>query len=126
MTLVILSRLSKILFGLFLYYSLSSIVGYSMPNPLYTYILDLVIFSFIVYQPLFVFNAKSCSHTHTHTHTHIYIYIYIYMLLFAFVLSYISHRWLFNAKFSLYRYIRYIYDLVGFQNFKVYQPLLVI
>ena len=36
-------------------YDISTIIGYLMPNPVYTYILnilDLVWFGFIVYQPL--------------------------------------------------------------------------
>ena len=42
-------------FGLVGFYSISTIGGYSMPNPFYTYILniyDLVWLAFIVYQPL--------------------------------------------------------------------------
>ena len=40
-------------FVLVVFYDISTLVGYLMPNPVYT-------------------------HTHTHTHTYIYIYIYIY------------------------------------------------
>ena len=42
-------------FGLVGFYGISSIVGYLMPNPLYTYILniyDLVWLGFMAYQPL--------------------------------------------------------------------------
>ena len=42
-------------FGLVGFYGISTIVGYSMPNPLYTYILniyDLVGLGFMAYQPL--------------------------------------------------------------------------
>ena len=42
-------------FGLIRFYGISTIVGYLMPNPLYTYILniyDLVGLGFMVYQPL--------------------------------------------------------------------------
>ena len=42
-------------FGLVGFYGISTIVGYLMPNPLYTYILniyDLVWLAFIAYQPL--------------------------------------------------------------------------
>ena len=42
-------------FGLVLFYGISTIVGYLMSNPLYTYILniyDLVWFGFMAYQPL--------------------------------------------------------------------------
>ena len=44
-------------FGLVWFYSISTIVGYLIPNPLYTYIYilniyDLVGLGFMVYQPL--------------------------------------------------------------------------
>ena len=42
-------------FGLVWFYGISTIVGYLMPNPLYTYILniyDLVWLGFMAYQPL--------------------------------------------------------------------------
>ena len=41
--------------GLIWFYGISPVVGYLMPNPLYSYILnmyDLVWLDFIVYQPL--------------------------------------------------------------------------
>ena len=61
------------------FYGISTIVGYLMPNPLYTYILD------------------------------------IYDLIFGWVLWHINHCRLFNAKSSLYIYIKYIwFGLVGF------------
>ena len=44
-------------FGLVRFYGTSTIVGYLMPNPLYTYILniyDLVGLGFMAYQPLYV------------------------------------------------------------------------
>ena len=44
------------------FYDISTIGGYSMPNPLYTRILDiqdLVWFGFMTYQPLRLYNAKS-------------------------------------------------------------------
>ena len=46
-----------IIFGLVGFYGISTIVGYLMPNPLYTYILiiyDLVWLGFMAYQPLLV------------------------------------------------------------------------
>ena len=45
----------KIFVGLVWFYGISTIVGYLMPNPFYTYILnmyDLVWFAFMAYQPL--------------------------------------------------------------------------
>ena len=44
-------------FGLVWFYGISSIVDYLMPNPLYTYILniyDLVWLGFMAYQPLLI------------------------------------------------------------------------
>ena len=44
-----------ILFGLVVFYGISTIVGYSMPNPIYTYIsniCDLFWLVFMAYQPL--------------------------------------------------------------------------
>ena len=46
-----------ILFGLVRFYGISTIVGYLMLNPLYSYILnisDLVWLAFMAYQPLYV------------------------------------------------------------------------
>ena len=64
-------------FGLVGFYGISTIEGYLMPNPLYTYILD--------------------------------------MIWFGWVLWHINHCRLFNAKFYLCIYIRYIwFGLVGF------------
>ena len=48
---------SFIWFGLVGFYGISTIVGYLMPNPLYTYILDiydLVWLCFEAYQPVYV------------------------------------------------------------------------
>ena len=62
-----------ILFGLVWFYSISTIVGYLMPNPFYTYILNiygLVWLAFRVINHCRLFIAKSFS----------YIYIYIYMI----------------------------------------------
>ena len=45
----------EVLFGLILFYGISTIVAYLMPNPLFTYILDiyhLISLGFTVYQPL--------------------------------------------------------------------------
>ena len=67
-------------FGLVGFYGISTILGYLMPNPLYTYILD--------------------------------IYDLVW---FGLVLWHINHCRLFNAKSSLYIYIKYIgFGLVGF------------
>ena len=124
-------------FGLFGFYGISTIVGYLMPNPLYTYILniyDLVWLGLWHINHCWLFNAKSS----------LYIYIkYIWFGLLGFYgistivgylmpnplytyilniydlvwlgLWHINHCRLFNAKSSLYIYIKYIwFGLVGF------------
>ena len=51
---VIVSLIDLVWFGLISFYGISTIVGYLMPNPLYTYILniyDLVWLGFKAYQP---------------------------------------------------------------------------
>ena len=71
------SRPQFVWFGLVGFYGISTIVGYLMPNPLYTYILTII--------------------------------------WFVRVLWHINHCRLFNAKSSLYIYIKYIgFGLVGF------------
>ena len=94
-------------FGLVGFYVISTIVGYSMPNPFYTYILIYIIWfswflSYINHCRLF--NAKS------------FLYINIKYIGFGSVGFYgIYHCWLFNAKSFLYIYIKYIwFDLVWF------------
>ena len=72
-------------FGWVRFYGISTIVGYLMPNLLYTYI-----------------------------YIYIYIYE-IYMIWFVRVLRHINHCRLFTAKSSLYIYIEYIgFGWVGF------------
>ena len=54
-TLLIHIYIKPILFGLVGFYDISTIVGYLMPNPLYTYTLniyDLAWLGFMAYQPL--------------------------------------------------------------------------
>ena len=65
------------------FYGISTIVRYLMPNPLYTYILNIHDF-------------------------------------FGWVLWYINHCGLFNAKSSLYIYIKHDFFWLGFMT---YQPL---
>ena len=86
------------------FYSISTIVSYSMLNPLYTYILnlyDLVWFGLMAYHHWRLFNAKFSS----------YIFIKS-MIWFVWVLWPINHSRLFDFKPSLYIYIKYI--LFGF------------
>ena len=103
-------------FGLVRFYGISIIEGYFMPNPFYTYILniyDLVWMGSMSYQPLKVILCQI-----------LFIQIYwIYMIWFGSLLWHINHWRLFHAKSSLYIYIEYIYDLVWL-GFMSYQPLL--
>ena len=88
-------------FGLVGFYGISTIVGYLMPNPLYTYILDIYDwFDWVLWHinHCRLLNAKSS------------LYIYIkYMIWFGWLLWHINHCWLFNAKSSLCIYIKYIW-----------------
>ena len=97
-------------FGLFWFYSIKTIVGYLMLNPLYIYIYIYI----YIYRIWFgwvlwflwhinhtrLFNAKSS------------LYIYIEYTRFGWVVWHINHCRLFNAKSSLCIYIKYI----GFVN----------
>ena len=95
-------------FGLVWFYGISTIVGYFMPNPVYTYIsnmYDLVWLGFIAYQPLLVISCQILF-------THIYR---ICMIWFGLVLWHINHCWLFHAKSCLHIYIKYVwFGLIGF------------
>ena len=95
-------------FGLVWFYGISTIEGYSMPNPLLTYIsniYDLVWFDFMTYQPLKVIQCQILF-------WHIY---QIYMIWFGLILGHINHWRLFNAKSSFDIYIKYIwFGLVWF------------
>ena len=123
-------------------YGISTIVGYLMPNPLYTYILniyDLVWYGMILWHinHCRLSNAKSSLYIYIKyiwfglvwfygistivgylmpnlLYIYIYIYIYIYDLVW-YSLWHINHCRLSNAKSSLYIYIKYIwFGLVWF------------
>ena len=78
-------------------------IGDLMPNPLYTYILniyDLVWLGFMVYQPLWLFNAKSSLY--------IYIkYIWIGLVWFYGISTIVGYL----MPNTLYIFILNIYDL---------------
>ena len=85
------------------FYGILTIVGYLMPNLLYSDILNIcdLVLSYINHCRLF--NAKSSK------------YIYIRYMWFGLVLWHINRCWLFNTKSSLYLYIKYIwFVLIGF------------
>ena len=90
-------------FGLVGFYGISTIVGYLMPNPLYTYILDiydLVWLGFMAYKPFWLFNAKSR------------LYIYIKYIKFGWVGFYgLTTTVGYLMLNSLYTYTLNIYDL---------------
>ena len=125
--------------GLVGFYGISTIVSYLMPNPLYTYILniyDLIWLGFMAYHHCKLFNAKSSLYIYIKyiwfdlvwfysistivgylMPNPLYTYILnIYDLVWlGWVLWHINYCRLFNAKSSLYIYIKYIwFDLVGF------------
>ena len=100
-------------FNLVWFHGISTIVSYLMPNPLYTYILniyDLIWFGFMAYQPFRLFNAKSCLC--------IYIkYIWFNLVWFYGISTIVSYL----MPNPLYTYILNIYDLIWF-GFMAYQP----
>ena len=87
------------------FYGISTIVGYIMPNSVYTYIIYMIWFGGVLWHinHCRLFNAKSS------------LYIYnIYMIWFSWVLWHINHCRLFNAKSSSYIYdINIWFGLVG-------------
>ena len=87
-------------FGWVWFYGISTIVGYLMPNPFYTYILNI---------NMIWFRCVSWYINHCRLYndkSFIYIYIYIYGLVwFGWVLWLINYCRLFNAKSFLYVYI---------------------
>ena len=92
-------------FGLVGFYGISTIVGYLMPNPLYTHILN--IYDFVE----LCFIAK------------LFLYMYIVYIWFGLVGYYgISTIVGYLMTNSLYTYILNIYDLVWL-GFMAYQPL---
>ena len=98
------------MFGLVGFYGTSTIVGYLMPNPLFTYILDInVWFGWVLW------HIKTKS---------FFTYILDINVWFGWVLWHINHCWLFNAKSSFYIYIRY--KCLVWLGFMAHQPLLVI
>ena len=104
-------------FGLVGFYGISTIVGYLMTNPLYTYILNIYdLISLVLWHinHCWLFNAKSF----------LYIYIeYIWFDFFGFygILTIVGYL----MPNHLYTYILYIYDL-DWLGFIAYQPLKVI
>ena len=89
--------------GLVWFYGISTIIGYLMLNPVYTYILNIydlvwfygisIIVGYLMPNPLYTYILN------------------VYMIWFGLVLWHINHCMLLNAKSSLYIYIRCIYDL---------------
>ena len=83
-------------FGLDWFYCTSNIVGYSMPNPFHTYVLN-------IYDLVWIYGTSTLLG---------YLMPRIW---YGLVLWHINHRRLFNAKSYLFIYIKYIgFGLVGF------------
>ena len=122
-------------FGLVWFYGISTIVGYIMPNPLYTYILIYICFGLIWWHlnHCRLFNAKSSLYTFIKymcfglvwfygistivgyiMPNPLYTYILIYIC-FGLIWWHLNHCRLFNAKSSLYTFIKYMcFSLVWF------------
>ena len=102
--------------GLVGFYGISTIIGYLMPNPLYTYILDiydLVWFGLVLWHinHCWLFNAKSSLYIHIR-------YIWFGLVGFYGISTIVGYL----MPNPLYTYILDIYDLVWF-GFMAYQPL---
>ena len=102
-------NLSKVWF-----YGISTIVGYLMPNPLYTYLLNI----YMIWFGLFYGISTIVGYLMPNP---LYTYLLNIYDLVWFVLWHINHCRLFNAKSSLYIYIKYIW--FGLVCFMAYQPL---
>ena len=99
-------------FGLIGFYGISTIVGYSMPNPLYIYWIYMIWFGWVLWHINYcrLFNAKSP------------LYIYIKYIWFDLVGFYgISTTVGYLMPNHLYTYIFNIHDLVWL-GFMAYQP----
>ena len=83
-----------ILFGLVGFYGISTIVGYLMPNSLYTHIYEIYIiwFGWVLWQSIVGYLMPNSLYTHIYE---------IYIIWFGWVLWHINHFRLFNAKFSI-------------------------
>ena len=90
----------NIWFGWVWFYSISTIVGYLMPNPLYTYILN-IWFGWVGFYGISTIVGYLMPNP---------LYTYILNIWFGWVwfLWHINHCRLFNAKSSLYIYIKYM------------------
>ena len=102
-------------FGLVGFYGISTIIGYLMPNPLYihTYIYIYIYIKYIGFG-LVGFYGISTIVGYLIPNP-LYIYIYRERSWFVWVLWHINYCRLFNAKSSLYIYIKYIgFGLVCF------------
>ena len=116
-------------FGWVGFYGISTIVDYLMPNPLYTYISNMIWFGWVLWHinPCRLFNAKSSLYIYIKyiwfglvgfygistlvgylMPNPLYTYI-LNMIWLGWVLWHIKPLWLFNAKSSLYIYIKYIW-----------------
>ena len=102
-------QIYMIWFGLVWFYGKSTMEGHLMPF-IICIIHILGCLGLMAYQPLYVIKCQI-----------LFIHIYkIYMIWFGWVLWHITHCRLFNAKYFLYMYIRYIRaGLVGFYGISI-------
>ena len=91
-------------FGLVGFYGISTIVGYSMPNPLYTYILNWVNRVSIPATGRYCLATLMSSDRTKQICLWMTIEIYIKCIWFGWVLWHINHYRLFNTKYTLHIY----------------------
>ena len=104
-----------ICFGLLGFYGISTIVGYLIPGPLYTYILYIYMFWFAGV----LWHINHCRLFNTRSSLYIYIIYICFGLLGFYDISTIVG---YLIPDPLYTYILYIYVLVC-RGFMAYQPL---
>ena len=97
-------------FGLVWFYGISTIVGYLMPNPIYTYILNIYDFGLVWFGLDWFYGISTIVGYLMPNPIYTYILnIYDFGLVwFGLVLWHINHCRLFNAKSYLYIHIKYI------------------
>ena len=96
------------IYDLVWFYGISTIVSYLMPNPVYTYILD-------IYDLVWFYGISTIAGCLMPNQ--VICINYIHLIWLGWVLWHINHCRLFNAKSSLYIYIKYIwFGLVGFYS----------
>ena len=104
-----------ILFGLVRFYGISTIIGYLMPNPLYTYILKYILFGFVGFYGIStIVDYLKPNSLYTYI-LNIYDLVLVGFYVISTIVGYLKPN-------PLYTYIFNICDLVWL-GFMAYQPL---